>query len=131
MSDGGNTSGHCLCGAVRFKYDLDTVLWTGHCFCESCRRATASPLTTFVGVPESGFRWTGDAPATFCSSPGVTRSFCRTCGTQMAFQSARWPGEVHFYAATLIAPFDLVPEAIYHADERLPWIELKGDLPHR
>lgn len=131
MSDGAKTTGHCLCGDVRFKYDPATVRWVGHCFCESCRRATASPVTTFVGVTESGFRWIGSRPKTYQSSPDVTRSFCATCGTQMAFISAKWPGEVHFYAATLIDPSGIEPEAIYHAEERLLWIDLKGDLPQR
>lgn len=131
MGDSAKTSGHCLCGAVRFKYDPGAVRWTGHCYCKSCRRATASPVTTFVGVADSGFRWLGETPSRFASSPGVTRSFCPTCGTQMAFQSTRWPGEIHFYAVTLIDPSDIKPEAIFHAGERLPWIDLKEKLPHR
>ena len=39
--------------------------------------------------------------------------------------------EVFAAARTLIDPSDIKPEAIYHADERLPWIDLKDDLPHR
>lgn len=131
MTDFRKTTGRCLCGAVRFKFDPATVKWSGHCYCESCRRATGSPVTTFVGVEEFGFRWTGAAPHFHESSPGVKRGFCPTCGTPMSYQSARHPGEVHFHAATLIDPTDVSPEAVCHADERLPWAELKGGLPQR
>ena len=125
------TTGRCLCGDISFEYDPDAVRWTGHCTCESCRRSTSSPVTTFVGVSASGFRWTGAAPAPYESSPGVTRSFCPRCGSQMAFESQRWPGEVHIYAASLRDPTGVEPQAIFHYHERLPWLEIAGDLPHR
>jgi len=37
-------TGRCLCGAVTYSYEgLEN--WQAHCHCESCRRATASPMT--------------------------------------------------------------------------------------
>ena len=45
------TRGHCLCGQVTFEF-TGSPLWCGHCHCESCRRATASPFTTWIGVRE-------------------------------------------------------------------------------
>lgn len=125
------TTGHCLCGRIGFTFEPDAIRWSGHCYCESCRRATASAVTTFVGLSESGFRWTKGKVRTYESSPHVVRSFCPDCGTQLAFQSEKWPGEVHVYAATLCDSTWLQPEAIYHADERLPWIDVKGDFPKR
>lgn len=113
-------TGHCLCGACRFEIDLPPR-WTGHCHCESCRRATSSMMTTFVGMPDGQWRWTGETPATYASSPGVTRHFCPICGSQMGYQSTRWPDEMHLYAALLDDPSQVEIKGVFHAEERLPW----------
>jgi hypothetical protein len=121
-------SGRCLCGAVTYRCTAEP-LWQGHCHCESCRRATASPFTSFFGVRNGTWGWTGADPASFPSSPGTSRDFCPTCGTQMAYRNVRWPDETHFYAATLDNPTAFTPARHYHAAERLPWVHLADDLP--
>lgn len=121
-------TGHCLCGAIRYEATA-APLWQAHCHCESCRRATASAFTSFFGVSDDQWRWTGAAPATYASSPGVWRDFCPTCGTQMAYRSTRAPGEMHFYAATLDDPAAFRPEVHDHSDEALPWLHLSDGLP--
>lgn len=121
-------SGRCLCGAVTYACDA-APLWQGHCHCESCRRATASGFTSFLGVADGHWRWTGDQPATYTSSPGVWRDFCPTCGTQMAYRTDRAPGECHFYAATLDDPTRFTPAHHDFLDERLPWVHLADGLP--
>ena len=121
-------SGRCLCGAVTYRCEA-LPLWQGHCHCESCRRATASPFTSFLGVRNGTWAWTGETPATYNSSPGTWRDFCQHCGTQMAYRSTRWPDEMHFYAATLDDPAAYQPTAHSHSAERLPWIHLSDGLP--
>jgi hypothetical protein len=44
----GMKTGRCLCSDVAFEYD-GAELFAGHCHCDSCRRQTASPFTTFMG----------------------------------------------------------------------------------
>ncbi len=66
---------------------------------------------------------------THTSSPGVWRDFCAVCGSQMAYRAARYPGETHFYAATLNDPSLYKPAKHYHAHEMLPWVSLADDLP--
>lgn len=127
--DGG--SGHCLCGAVRFSFE-GAPNWQAHCHCESCRRATASPFTSFLGVSHATFRWTGTPPAERESSPGVRRSFCAACGTPMAYQSPTRPHEIDLYAAALDDPSSYAPTHHVHWNERLPWVKLADGLPvHR
>ena len=121
-------TGHCLCGATRFEATA-TPLWQAHCHCESCRRATASAFTSYFCITDGHWRWTGSAPATYGSSPGVWRDFCGTCGTQMAFRATRYPGEIHFYAATLTDPARFEPSVHVHSDEALPWLHLSDGLP--
>ena len=112
-----STHGHCLCGAIRYAFDPVGVLWRGHCHCESCRRATSSPFTTWFSVRNSAWRWTGAAPEIYRSSPGVRRYFCPTCGTPMA------------YASSLEHPADFAPASHVHVAEKLPWIHLNDPLP--
>lgn len=124
-------SGRCLCGAVRYKFDVNAVLWRGHCHCDSCRRATSSPFTTFFGVRRSAWRWFGVPPAAHASSPGVERMFCARCGSQLAYLTDELPDEIHGYAASLDAPQDFAPQVHFHADERLDWVHLNDGLPER
>jgi len=121
-------TGHCLCGAVSYRISGDET-WACHCHCADCRRQCAAPVTTFLGIPLDRFDWTGAAPKTYASSPGVTRSFCNTCGTPMAFAASRYPGEIHLYAATLSEPEKFTPKFHVHYDEHLPWLALHDDLP--
>ncbi|MGL4238098.1 GFA family protein [Tabrizicola sp.] len=121
-------SGRCLCGSVTYRCS-EAPLWQDHCHCESCRRATASPFTSFFGVRNGAWEWTGSPPATYNSSPGTWRDFCPTCGTQMTYRTTRYPDETHFYAATLDDPSAFTPAGHYHADERLPWVHLADGLP--
>lgn len=123
-------TGHCLCDRVTFAYD-GPENWRAHCHCESCRRQTASPFTTFMGVPNGAWRWTGAAPKVCHSSPGVRRLFCGTCGAPVAFQADRYPDEIHFYAALFDAAADFAPQGHVHWEERLPWVELADHLPKK
>jgi hypothetical protein len=120
--------GRCLCGAVRYEF-TGPENWTAYCHCESCRRATASPVTAFLGVPLAAFRFTGKAPAVYHSSPGVRRSFCAGCGTPMAYEADRFPDEIHLYAATLEKPEAYRPQEHVYCAERLAWFDVKDDLP--
>lgn len=120
--------GHCLCGRVTFAIEGEPK-WQAHCHCESCRRACSAPFTTFVGVADGQWRWTGAVPQLFASSPGVRRWFCSTCGSQMAFQGDRWPDETHFYAAALEDPGRAQPQAHVNWAEHLPWVHLSDGLP--
>ena len=123
-------TGHCLCGAVTFACDA-LPLWQSHCHCESCRRATASGFTSFLGMADGHWRWTGATPGTYASSPGVARDFCATCGTPMTYRSDRFPGECHFYAATLDNPAAYAPTEHVFTAEQLPWVRLADGLPRR
>ena len=120
--------GRCLCGAVSFEYQGQEN-WVCHCHCESCRRNTSSPYTTFVGVPRTAFRFTGVEPSVYRSSPGVRRLFCPSCGAPVAFDADKFPDEIHFYLAALEDASGLEPEYHVFASEKVPWIELGDDLP--
>ena len=119
--------GKCFCGSVEIETKGAPALM-GYCHCESCRRATSAAFASFLGVAAGAFAWTGRPPATFASSAGVWRDFCPRCGSPMADRAARFPGEVHLYAATLIDPTGYAPSVHVHTAERLPWVHLAGGL---
>ncbi len=120
--------GRCLCGRVRFRA-AGAPKWVTHCHCESCRRATASPMTTYAGYETDAVVWTGDALATYASSTDVTRRFCGQCGTPMSYDSDRWPGEVHLFVATMDDPNSFAPGRHVYAVEKLAWMHLADYLP--
>jgi len=123
-----SVEGHCLCRAIVFEYEGEPN-WTLHCHCETCRRATSSPMTTWVSVPRAAFRFTRGTPRYFASSPGVRRGFCEKCGSPISWEGERVPDEVHLYAASLANPLELSPSRHVFAAEQLPWFETADNLP--
>ncbi len=121
-------SARCLCGAIRLAA-LGTPIWAGHCHCQSCRRNTGAAMATFVGWAEDAFRYTSGEPAQFSSSPGVTRSFCGTCGTPLTYQSDRFPGEVHVYISVFDHPDSFRPQFHVFVAEAISWLHVEDDLP--
>lgn len=123
-------TGRCLCGDITYRADA-APLWQAHCHCESCRRATSSGFTSFFAIKDGRWAWTGIPPAIYPSSEGVWRDFCPRCGAQMSYRSTRYPGEIHFYAATLDDPTAYHPTAHVHTAEQLSWVHLSDGLKRK
>ena len=120
-------TGHCLCGSLRYETDAPPI-WSALCHCESCRRACSAPVVAWMGFPEETVRWTGERRF-YQSSEHATRSFCPTCGTQMSFASANWPGEMHLYGVSRDDPAAYAPDLHCHYSERLSWLHIEDHLP--
>ncbi|MFL0691499.1 MAG: GFA family protein [Agrobacterium tumefaciens] len=121
-------SGHCLCGGVRFRA-VGLVRTSGHCHCESCRRAASSPVTTFFTVPREGTELAGESLRYYASSPGVRRSFCGNCGSPMSFETERRPDDIDLYVASLDEGLSVPIGEHWHWDERVDWLTVVDDLP--
>jgi hypothetical protein len=128
MEEEAMARGRCLCGAVTFEYE-GAENWKAHCHCESCRRNTSSPFTTWFGVEKTVFKFIGQQPSIYISSPGARRMFCGTCGTPIAFEHDKYPNEIHLYAASLENSAEFTPQSHVHWAERVPWILLSDELP--
>ena len=120
--------GRCLCGAIRFEIDTP-VQNCVNCHCESCRRQCSAPMTTYVGVLDTQWRWTREAPKIYKSSPGVERTFCGNCGTPLSFRSEKMSGVMHLFVAALEEPEKFEPTLHAAFEEKLPWLKLADDLP--
>ncbi len=124
VADGG-----CLCGAVRYTLKGE-LLWAGHCHCESCRRQTSSPITSFFSIYEKDMMFHGDKSiGTYQSSADVERGFCKECGTPIYYMNKTRAGEIDLYAASLDNPENYKPQFHYHWDEKLSWLHMNDGLP--
>ncbi|MEM9060666.1 MAG: GFA family protein [Pseudomonadota bacterium] len=121
-------TGRCLCRAVTYAF-RPPINWCLHCHCESCRRNCAAAYATFVSVPNGQWRWTRDEPASYASSTGVERLFCRKCGTPVAYRNDELPDEIHFYLVGLDEPEAFAPERHVFLQDQLAWVHLGDDLP--
>ena len=121
--------GRCLCKAVSFE--IDTPVTCVNCHCESCRRQCSSPMTTYLGVADTQWRWTREEPKVYHSSPGVERTFCGNCGTPISFRSQRMSGVMHLYVALLENPERFEPELHVAYEEKLSWLHIDDDLLKR
>ena len=123
-------TGHCLCRSLTFDVTGD-ILRTGHCHCESCRRATSSPVTTFFCIASADVAFRGDTLRHYASSPGVRRSFCNGCGSPMSFETEARPGEIDLYVASLDDATGVEITQHWYWNERVSWLHCEDDLPKR
>jgi hypothetical protein len=119
------TMGRCLCGDIRFEYRGKPVE-TVHCHCDSCRRHSSSPFSTFVVIDKGTFRYTKGRPVAYESSLGVERTHCGRCGSPIAYEGR---GEFALYACTLDDLSYIKPDKHVRTHEQLPWIEIADQLP--
>ena len=123
-------TGGCFCGAIKFEAHGDP-LWICHCHCNSCRRNTGAPVTTFVGLLKEQFTWLSGTPKVYSSSPGVRRSFCADCGTPLCYEADRCDDQIHMYVSVMDRPDDFVPTKHVFVGEKISWLELDDGLPRK
>ena len=97
--------------------------------CETCRRAASAPRLPFTGVRSADFRFTRGAPVDYASSPGVTRSFCGTCGSPLTYRRDDSPDELDVMTVSLDNPNAVPPTFHVWTSEALDWDRLTGELP--
>ncbi|MEM7195341.1 MAG: GFA family protein [Pseudomonadota bacterium] len=123
-----NRRGYCLCRNTAWEFE-GAISWSCYCHCDDCRRNCAAPVVAWLGVPINRFKWIGDTPKTIETSKGVHRHFCRDCGSPMGFEADHYPGGMHVYAASLADPENFLPEFHVNYHSKLPWLEIRDDLP--
>ena len=126
MSVVGATGG-CLCGNVRYRVEGDSI-WAGYCHCASCRRFSGGVVTNWLGICETDFVFTQGQPAHYLDG-GVSRGFCRDCGSSLTYESTRFPDYLQLHLGTLDTPDSVIPEAHVHFAEKVAWFEVDDELP--
>ncbi|MCG8532385.1 MAG: GFA family protein [Desulfovibrionales bacterium] len=123
--------GSCLCQAVQFDIDGDIKSVT-HCHCSMCRKSHGAAFATFAATPINNFKLTGQEHiCSYESSPGVQRTFCKHCGSQIQWiDNDRWSKEWATFSLALLDA-DLEPRKqkhIYFAS-KVPWLKVCDSFP--
>jgi len=122
--------GSCLCGAVAYEAD-GAFEEVHHCHCTRCRKHHGAAFATYARVAAAGFRFVRGAEhvRSHRSSPPVARTFCGTCGSNLQFVHDDVPDAVWLAAGSLDEAPPLRPEAHLFFASRVPWHEVRDELP--
>jgi hypothetical protein len=122
--------GSCLCGAVRFEI-RGPLGAMSHCHCAMCRKAHGAAFGTYSTVKRSDFALLSgaDSIASYRSSPTVTRTFCRTCGSTLQWITDDRPDALDIAIGTLDDDPGIHPGLHIFTASKAPWFEIADGLP--
>ncbi len=121
-------SGGCFCGHIRYEA-IGEATNLCFCHCTSCRRAIGAPVVPWGTFATDRFTIIAGLLAEHHSSPGVTRGFCRDCGTSLTYRNAARANEIDVALGTLDDPAALKPQMHIWVQDKLPWIVIADGLP--
>ncbi len=128
---GGNASnavaawvaGRCLCGEVEVEIGVP-ARWAWHDHSAASRRAQGAAYATYVGSWRSRFRVKKGAAAITRFDDKATRtvrSFCKRCGTPLAYERAHSPQMVNVPRALFSERTGREPLYHVHIEELQEW----------
>jgi len=122
--------GRCLCRKIQFEIAGPTAS-SGHCHCESCRRAHSAAFVTWTSFTADGlhYRSGSELVKQYESSPGIFRSFCFNCGTPLFYKAVEEPETMYVPTAALTTLPDYSPTRHVSFEEKVPWLDIKDTLP--
>lgn len=121
-------TGGCFCGNVRYTV-AGEPLHLCFCHCASCRRATGAPMVPWGTFPDTRFAVIEGQLVVHHSSPGVSRGFCRRCGSSLTYANKNRPGEIDITLATLDDPEVLRPTCHIWVRDKPSWVVITDGLP--
>ena len=125
---GANFTGGCFCRAIRYRLAA-APQGSMVCHCRTCRRLFATPVVAWLSVPAAQFAFTQGTPNTFSTSAPITRWFCGTCGTHVAYVSAEAPDDVEVATCSLDDPDATPPTHHSWLSHDLAWTTFGDGLP--
>jgi hypothetical protein len=122
--------GSCLCGSVRYEI-RGPVGRVSHCHCSMCRKAHGAAFATYGRVERSDFALVSGAEdiASYRSSPGVIRTFCKRCGSNLQFISDQRPSILSLALGTLDDDPNVQAALHIFVASKAPWFEITDQLP--
>ena len=123
-------SGGCLCGAVRFHV-TPPARWCFHCHCTLCRKAHGAAFVTWFGADKTQVRIDQgeDVLRWRASSDHGRRAFCSECGTQIFFETSKYPQQIDVVRACVDGSIDRAPSAHVFVSTRVDWVAIDDGLP--
>lgn len=122
-------TGSCLCGGIQYEIHGELAP-VQICHCQQCRKAQGSALVTNIPVATDQFSLiTGeDLLASYESSPGKERVFCRCCGSPI-FSRLQGLDVVRIRAGTLDGKVPLRLSGHAFVGSKASWWPITDDLP--
>jgi hypothetical protein len=103
-------TGHCLCGAVRFRLSAEPLA-TRVCWCRDCQRMSANGLVNML-VPSGALEISGqlsEFARTADSGNKIRQRFCPKCGSPLFANSSTRPEVTAVRVGTLDDPSSVHP----------------------
>ncbi|MBK8158420.1 MAG: GFA family protein [Rhodospirillaceae bacterium] len=119
-------TGHCLCGALRYRFDPTNAV-VDYCHCDTCRRWSGAPVTAWAQVPPAQFELLAGTAKIFQSSPLYQRHFCGDCGSPIYMSGGDTIG---IMLGTVDDASGLIPTGHGWTSAQLPWLKIDDHLPH-
>jgi|TARA_B100001105_G_C22102624_1_gene319796 hypothetical protein len=116
-------SGKCLCGELSFTYDSEPGLFL-ICHCTDCQRATGSPVASIIAIPDKDFYLEGE-PGSYTCETKVTRSFCKSCGSQVFSRAESAPGIVLIKTGSLDEQPKITPNLGCWKKSKPEWLNIE------
>lgn len=86
-------------------------------------------MVPWVTFHRDGFRVTSGDMAVCHSSPGVSRGFCKDCGTSLTYEHERRSGDIDITITSFDDPSQFPPRAHIWLEDKVPWLTIGDDLP--
>ena len=115
--------GSCLCGAVRYEI-RGTIERTSKCWCTMCQKQHGAAFGPYANVAARDLVYLqGEEMLTrYVSSPGVERSFCRVCGSNLSWQSASSHDRIAITLGTFDTPYEGKVTHDLYIDTKPGWL---------
>lgn len=126
-------TGGCDCGAVRYEVDRDPV-FVNNCYCALCQQRTGGTSAVYAYFEVEAVRVTKGGVVHFPAKTGSDLNqivmHCPQCGTCL-FRQPHVTGRhgLSVMVGTFDDPWDIVPDAVIFASERMPWVTLPEGIP--
>ncbi|HET7272365.1 MAG TPA: GFA family protein [Rubrobacter sp.] len=120
--------GGCFCGRVRYRVAREP-LGSAICHCVSCRRTSGAQSVAWLTFPFDGFSFLSADPREYRSSPGVSRTFCESCGTSLTYRQDEDPDSIDVTTASLDLPDEFPPTRHIWLEDKVDWESVNDGLP--
>ncbi|MEJ1960943.1 MAG: GFA family protein [Gammaproteobacteria bacterium] len=116
-------TGGCLCGALRYEADGEP-LYTGHCYCADCQKASGSGFIPFMGFASSAVRFSGPTrqfTSKAANGGDAVRNSCPVCSSLVFGGVIGESDSFTIYAGSLDDTSLFQPSMAIFSRSRAPW----------
>ena len=123
-------SGSCGCGAITYQANT-TPKAIVNCHCNLCRTVNGSPYSTYAAIRFNKLELKDEAAnlTAFAPAEGVTKHFCKICGTPLYNLSNQYPGTCMVYLGTLIECKTSELTFNVYCESKLSWVSDLDSYP--